>query len=256
MTRSPARPRPVPVRPLPLQQVAVAGPGPRARRGRGARHAPLARFRPAPSGRAAAADPGRPARPPGRRRADQPAAGPPARGVSRGDDRRAGLAEQPRGLRGRPARRPRPAGRAQLVRAKTRALGAGDGGLGARPLAARRGLRPRHRRAGRHPDGARPGPGRHPAAGRLGDGRGRVPADRRGRWVPGRHEVGSRLALLERLGLPDRRPPRVVVSRRPTATASLVGHWLREAWPDAAAPRPSTPDGPREAGATLVPAAV
>lgn len=50
-------------------------------------------------------------------------------------------------------------------------------------------------------------------------------------WVPGRHEVASRLALLERIGLRDDDPVRVAVHATESDRA-LVGHWLRDAWPD------------------------
>src|SRR4051794_25682166 len=49
-------------------------------------------------------------------------------------------------------------------------------------------------------------------------------------WVPRRHEVASRLALLERLGLPAGGPARVVVHATDRDRV-LVGQWLREAWP-------------------------
>ena len=75
------------------------------------------RVRPVPAGPQPPADPARPARPPGRRGAHQPAASPPPRRLPRGRDRRPRLAEQPRGLRGRPERQPRSPGRADLVRA-------------------------------------------------------------------------------------------------------------------------------------------
>lgn len=50
-------------------------------------------------------------------------------------------------------------------------------------------------------------------------------------WVPGRHEVESRLALLEQLGLQDDEPARVVVHATDPDRA-LVGQWLRDAWSD------------------------
>ncbi|MBV8266473.1 MAG: glycosyltransferase family 9 protein [Planctomycetaceae bacterium] len=50
-------------------------------------------------------------------------------------------------------------------------------------------------------------------------------------WVPGRHEVVSRLALLDRLGLPADGPARVVVPVK-DSDRILVGQWLREAWPE------------------------
>lgn len=50
-------------------------------------------------------------------------------------------------------------------------------------------------------------------------------------WVPGRHEVASRLALLDRLGLRTDGPARVEVHPN-DADRVLVGHWLREAWPE------------------------
>jgi ADP-heptose:LPS heptosyltransferase len=49
-------------------------------------------------------------------------------------------------------------------------------------------------------------------------------------WVPGRHEVRSRLALLEPLGLPADAPARVTVHATDDDRA-LVARRLREAWP-------------------------
>ena len=51
------------------------------------------------------------------------------------------------------------------------------------------------------------------------------------RWVPGRHEVDSRLALLERLGLPVEGPARVVVHVTDQDRVAVGGR-LRGAWPD------------------------
>lgn len=51
------------------------------------------------------------------------------------------------------------------------------------------------------------------------------------KWVPGRHEVASRLALLERLGLPAEGPARVVVHATDLDRIQ-VAQWLREAWSD------------------------
>jgi heptosyltransferase-2 len=50
-------------------------------------------------------------------------------------------------------------------------------------------------------------------------------------WVPGRHEVASRLALLGCLGLPDEGPARVTVHATDRDRA-LVGRMLRVAWPE------------------------
>jgi ADP-heptose:LPS heptosyltransferase len=50
------------------------------------------------------------------------------------------------------------------------------------------------------------------------------------RWVPGRHEVESRQALLDRLGLPDDVAPRVRVHATDRDRAR-VAHKLRDAWP-------------------------
>src|SRR5918995_317989 len=50
-------------------------------------------------------------------------------------------------------------------------------------------------------------------------------------WVPGRHEVNSRLALLERLGLPVEGPARVVVHVTDQDRLAVGGR-LRVAWPD------------------------
>lgn len=52
-------------------------------------------------------------------------------------------------------------------------------------------------------------------------------------WVPGRHEVASRLALLETLGIPDDEPARVVVHSTDHDRV-LVGQWLRDDWPERA----------------------
>jgi ADP-heptose:LPS heptosyltransferase len=60
-------------------------------------------------------------------------------------------------------------------------------------------------------------------------------------WVPGRHEVASRLALLEQLGLPDDGPARVVVHSTDHDRV-LVGQWLRDDWPVR---------GPRAVGQTV-----
>lgn len=49
-------------------------------------------------------------------------------------------------------------------------------------------------------------------------------------WVPGRHEVESRLALLRRLGLSDSGPARVIVHATDRDRV-LVAQRLREAWP-------------------------
>ncbi len=50
------------------------------------------------------------------------------------------------------------------------------------------------------------------------------------RWVPGRHEVESRRALLDRLGLPDEVPARVRVHATDRDRVR-IGQRLREAWP-------------------------
>jgi ADP-heptose:LPS heptosyltransferase len=50
-------------------------------------------------------------------------------------------------------------------------------------------------------------------------------------WRPGRHEVRSRMALLDCLGLPEIGPPRVSVGVR-DADGARVASMLREAWPD------------------------
>ena len=49
-------------------------------------------------------------------------------------------------------------------------------------------------------------------------------------WVPGRHEVASRLALLRRMGLPTDGPSRVAVHATDRDRA-VVARWLRMAWP-------------------------
>ncbi|HEX8202417.1 MAG TPA: glycosyltransferase family 9 protein, partial [Isosphaeraceae bacterium] len=51
------------------------------------------------------------------------------------------------------------------------------------------------------------------------------------RWVPGRHEVASRLALLEPLGIPATGPARVAVHVTDRDRAR-VARRLRAAWPD------------------------
>src|SRR5689334_20711340 len=50
------------------------------------------------------------------------------------------------------------------------------------------------------------------------------------RWVPGRHEVPARLALLEALGIEHEGDPRVVVHASDRDRVRM-GRWLREAWP-------------------------
>src|SRR3954449_7352392 len=50
-------------------------------------------------------------------------------------------------------------------------------------------------------------------------------------WIPGRHEVNSRLALLEKLGLPVEGPARVVVHVTDQDRLAVGGR-LRGAWPD------------------------
>jgi heptosyltransferase-2 len=55
-------------------------------------------------------------------------------------------------------------------------------------------------------------------------------------WIPGRHEVGSRLALLGRLGIRDDGPARVAVSVT-DADRAKVACWLREAWDEPRPPR-------------------
>lgn len=54
-------------------------------------------------------------------------------------------------------------------------------------------------------------------------------------WVPGRHEVASRLALLRTLGLEEDDPPRVDVPVR-DADRVAIARRLREAWPDQESP--------------------
>ncbi len=51
-----------------------------------------------------------------------------------------------------------------------------------------------------------------------------------GRWEPGRHEVQSRMALLDALGLADDEPPRVAVGTT-DADRARVGAMLRKEWP-------------------------
>jgi heptosyltransferase-2 len=48
-------------------------------------------------------------------------------------------------------------------------------------------------------------------------------------WIPGRHEVSSRLALLGRLGIPSNDHPRVAVHVT-DRDRTRVARWLREAW--------------------------
>ncbi|WP_406695439.1 glycosyltransferase family 9 protein [Singulisphaera sp. Ch08] len=52
-------------------------------------------------------------------------------------------------------------------------------------------------------------------------------------WVPGRHEVASRLALLAKLGISDDEPARVVVHSTDHDRV-LIGQWLRDDWPERA----------------------
>lgn len=62
------------------------------------------------------------------------------------------------------------------------------------------------------------------------------------RWVPGRHEVDARLALLEPLGIASEGPARVLAhaSDRDRAKVALL---LREAWPSQASRRMLVPAG-------------
>ena len=173
----------------------------------------------------------RPARPSGRLGAHQPADFPASPGLSGSHDRRSGLAEQPRGLRGRSGRQPRANRRADLVRAAPRPLGVAPRGLGAGPIDPRRGLRPGNRRPWRRAHRSGSGPGRHPAPGRLGDGRRRIPADRH-------CELGSRpprgpLSAGTAGGAGDRRPtsPSGRSCMWTITTARTVARWLAEAWP-------------------------
>jgi heptosyltransferase-2 len=57
-------------------------------------------------------------------------------------------------------------------------------------------------------------------------------------WVPGRHEVESRMALIERLGLRDDQPVRTLVHVTDDDRARVLRR-LREAWPDRPARRAS-----------------
>jgi ADP-heptose:LPS heptosyltransferase len=59
-------------------------------------------------------------------------------------------------------------------------------------------------------------------------------------WIPGRHEVDSRLALLERMGIPAEGPARVSVHVTDRARTQ-VARWLREVWdePRDRDPKPS-----------------
>jgi heptosyltransferase-2 len=63
-------------------------------------------------------------------------------------------------------------------------------------------------------------------------------------WIPGRHEVGSRLALLGRLGIVSDEPARVAVHVTDRDRLQ-VARWLREAWDE---PRPSRPSSPPARG--------
>src|SRR5262249_6451102 len=56
-------------------------------------------------------------------------------------------------------------------------------------------------------------------------------------WIPGRHEVPSRLALLERLGITSDEPARVAVTVTDRDRAT-VARRLQEAWQE---PRPHRP---------------
>jgi heptosyltransferase-2 len=62
------------------------------------------------------------------------------------------------------------------------------------------------------------------------------------RWVRGRHEVRSRLALLEPLGIVTKEQPRVLVHVNDHDRAT-VGNWLAEAWPKRAYRRLEVPVG-------------
>jgi heptosyltransferase-2 len=59
-------------------------------------------------------------------------------------------------------------------------------------------------------------------------------------WVPGRHEVDSRLALLDRLGIAREEPVRVAVHVTDDDRVP-VSQWLREAWPDRTTSRRADP---------------
>ncbi len=61
------------------------------------------------------------------------------------------------------------------------------------------------------------------------------------RWVPGRHEVESRRALLDRLGLPEAAPPRVRVHPS-DGDRVRVNQRLRDAWPGRPSRRHSAPE--------------
>ena len=63
-------------------------------------------------------------------------------------------------------------------------------------------------------------------------------------WVPGRHEVRSRMALLDCLGLPEVEPPRVSVGIDDRDRSRVAG-LIREAWPERARGRAvmTTPSG-------------
>lgn len=59
----------------------------------------------------------------------------------------------------------------------------------------------------------------------------------RAEWVPGRHEVASRLALLETLGISGAGPARVAVHVTDRDRVQ-VAHWLRAAWTERAPTKP------------------
>lgn len=67
-------------------------------------------------------------------------------------------------------------------------------------------------------------------------------------WVPGRHEVESRLALADTLGLPSEGPARVAVHVA-DADRMEIARRLRDAWPDAVAPSGPAPRPRQEAPA-------
>lgn len=83
-------------------------------------------------------------------------------------------------------------------------------------------------------------------------------------WVPGRHEVASRLALFHQIGPNDETPARVMVHATDRDRVQVV-RWLREAWPErpvrrwtvrarasvVAGGRPAAPDAPRPTGHSL-----
>jgi heptosyltransferase-2 len=74
-------------------------------------------------------------------------------------------------------------------------------------------------------------------------------------WIPGRHEVSSRLALLERLGVAGDGPPRVEVHVT-DRDRTQVARWLREAWDEPRVPAPAPAPAPSHRAPAAMPVPV